>query len=316
MEQKIKHLLYCPFTGLGLYGGFRGNRWLENRIKIFKQFVVPALLSQTNQNFTLWISWRYEEKNNKQVIKLKEYLKNIGLKIFFTYSGVCFYDDKYKDEIAKERLINSLHGASGEIINETCETDYVYMTIQPSDDCYRNDAIEKIQKKFRDNPNIQAVGFKKGYIIDYQTKLLREYNPTTNPPFYTINFPRNIFIDPLKHIEYTGLKKDVGNYKKGTPIPSHEYVNDALDYKIIEDRGFLVGTHGENISTTFKHPFSGSMVSMEILNNFGLLNIMPLKIKYSFRKRILKLFPFKIQRKLRYILGEKIYNKLYEFLRS
>ena len=37
---KFKHLIYCPFTGLGLYNGFRGNRWLKNRIKIFKEFVV------------------------------------------------------------------------------------------------------------------------------------------------------------------------------------------------------------------------------------------------------------------------------------
>ena len=64
---EYKHLIYCPFTGLGLYGGFRGNRWLQNRIQIFKQFVIPSLKAQTNKDFTLWISWRPEEKNNPDI---------------------------------------------------------------------------------------------------------------------------------------------------------------------------------------------------------------------------------------------------------
>ena len=71
-----KHLIYCPFTGLGLYNGFRGNRWLKNRIKIFKQYVVPSLLNQSNQNFILWVSWRPEERNNIIISTLFKYLNS------------------------------------------------------------------------------------------------------------------------------------------------------------------------------------------------------------------------------------------------
>ena len=48
------------------------------------------------------------------------------------------------------------------------------------------------------------------------------------------------------------------------------------------------------------------------------LNEQPLKlkIKYSIRKRILRLLPQRLQKKLIYIFGEKIWNKIYGFLRN
>ena len=297
---KIAHLLYVPFVGLGLYGGMRGKRWLRNRITIFKQFVIPSLLNQTNQNFILWVSWRYEERTNPQVKELKNWL-DTKLNVVFTYAGVCFWDDKYPDEIAYERLINAIHGSMGELVNVIGEADYVLMTIQPSDDCYHRNMVAKVQEIFNDT-SFEVVGFEKGYIMNYLTKELAEYNPNTFPPFFTIKFPRATFIDPLKHVEYASYK-------------SHEYVMDKLNGSILRDRGFIVGTHGENISTHFNHPFKGLMVSRDILKDFGLFDVEPLKIKFSFRKKILRMLPHNIQRKLRYWLGEKFFARLYEFLR-
>ncbi len=105
--------MYVPFTGLGLYGGSRGNKWLRNRIKIFKSYVVRSLQAQTNQNFTIWISWRPEERFNKDVLALEFELKfKFGMdRVVFTYSGVCFYDDKFPDQEARERLAMSLHNS-------------------------------------------------------------------------------------------------------------------------------------------------------------------------------------------------------------
>lgn len=316
MEHKITHLLYIPFTGLGLYNGFRGQRWLKNRRKIFWDFVIPSLKAQTNKNFILWISWRYEEKDNPLVKELKSYLDNIGLKNVFTYSGVCFYDDKYPDDIARERLVSAIHGSMGQLLNVMGEVDTILMTIAPSDDCYHSNAVRFLQNAFKENSELQAIGFTKGYICNYITKEVREYNPTTNPPFYTIKFPRDIFIDPKRHTDYTALKKDVGKYKVGTPLPSHEYIAKCLKYGIINERGFLVGTHNENISTHFNIPFAGEKVDASILKDFGLYEVKPLKIKFSLRKRILRALPHKVQRKLRYWFGEIIYQRLYEFLRG
>jgi hypothetical protein len=300
---KIKHFMYVPFTGLGLYQGMRGNRWLKNRIKIFKQFVVPSLLNQTNRNFTVWIGWRPQERDNKYVLELQEWLKGTGLDFVFTFGGLCFWDDKYEDLEARSRLATALHLSMRELINLLGDVDEVLMTIQPSDDCYRKDAVELIQAGLKGN--YQAFGFAKGYISNYLTKEVSEYNPTTNPPFYTIRFPKEIFIEPQRHIAYA-------------PIKSHEYVGDHLKYNAFSYRGFLVGTHGENVSTYFNHPFKGQEVEdiKGVLSEFGLQNVEPLRLPISIRKKIMAKLPYGWQRKLRYWVGEKFYHRVYNFLRN
>ena len=176
--------MYCPWTGLGLYNGFRGNKWLCNRIKIFKQFVLPTLKAQ--KDFILWCSWRNQERYNRHVKEFIDYLAEVKeFKTVHTFSGVCFWDDKFPDEIAHERLISSLHGSMSDLINVT-NSDFVLMTIQPSDDCYSKIAIKGIQEVFEKMPNLQAFGFLKGYLMNYRTGELAEYNPKTTPPFFTI----------------------------------------------------------------------------------------------------------------------------------
>jgi hypothetical protein len=299
----FKHFLMVPFTGLGLYGGYRGARWLRNRITIFKQFVVPSLIHQTEKNFTLWVSWRPEERSNKQVQDLKNWLATYTeLKVIFTYGGLPIWDDKFPDEVAKFRLATNLHLSIRDLVDEIGDVDYVYMTIQPSDDCYRSDAVALIHKAFEID-NMQAFGFAKGYICNYQTLEVSDYNPTTNPPFYTIKFPKKIFTEPQEHVAYA-------------PIKSHEYVADHLKYAILNERCFLVGCHGENVSTYYNHPFKGNWVDKETLWNFGLMGVQSLTLPVSLRKRFMRLMPYKVQRKLRYWFGECLYSRFYEYLRN
>lgn len=311
--------MYVPFTGLGLYGGFRGNRWLKNRVEIFKQFVVPSLQAQTNQEFVVWISWRREERSNKIVVELEQYLIAVfgKTRVAFTFAGVCFYDDKYEDKEARERLIHAVHYSLPNLLDFIGGAEYVFMTIQPSDDLYHCTAVEGIHKLFNAYPKFQAVGFSKGYICNYNNKEVSEYNPTTNPPFYTIKFPYDIFTEPYQHTEFTSLKKDSGKYKAGTPLPSHEYVGECLAYGTVGDlRGFMVGTHGENISTTYVHPFKGEIVNAYVLKDFGIYDVPNCAIRFSLRKKILRKLPHPVQRKLRFIFGEKIWQGIYNFLRS
>lgn len=301
----MKHLFYIPFTGLGLYGGHRGGRWLKNRIAIFKQFVVPSLRAQTNQNFSLWVSWRNDDRGTKIIDDLKTDLISIfgHDRVVFTYGGVCFWDDKYPDETAHTRLISSLHHTLGDLINHIGDVKHVLMTIQPSDDCYHSGMVDEIQTLFN-NTDYQAIGYDRGYLANYQTLEVKEYNPKTNPPFFTIKFPKEIFIDPLKHAKYTG------------PYKSHEYVGEKLKYLQIPKRGFLVGSHGENISTHFNNPYGGEAADQSVLVDFGLSLVKPIKICYSIRKQLMRKLPYRVQRKLRYIFGERIYSKLYNFLRN
>jgi len=324
---KYVHLLVVPFTGLGLYFGYRGARWLKNRVKIFEQFVIPSLLNQTCKDFTVWVAWRPEERHNGIVKNFVERLGSIKeLKFIHTFSGCPIYDDKYPDEIARERLTTAIHGAMSELVNATegeFGYEYVLMTIQPSDDCYHKDVIKGIQSVFKEAWQLQAIGFKKGYLMNYQTKELAEWNPSTNPPFYTIKFLRADFIDTLKHIQHTALKHDVGKYKKGTPLPSHEYVGDCLRYGLIADiRGFLVGVHGDNISTVWDHPYKGEIQDAKVLADFGLEKVEPLKRVFSPGRILFDCLPFKVKRKLRYLAGEKqwilrpVFNLIYNLLRT
>lgn len=302
--------MMIPFTGLGLFQGFRGDRWLRNRIKIFEQFVIPSLQAQTNKNFTVWIAWRSEEKTNKIVQELKHRMDNISdLQFIFTYGGCPFYDDKYPLGEARARLVGNLHNTLGELLDDIGEVDEVYMTIQPSDDCYNRSAVARIQEALKDE--IQAVGFKHGYIINYFNLEVSEYNPSTNPPFVTVKFPRDIFVDPILHADYTALKHDVTGYPKGTPCPSHEYYKDVFGdgYKQINLRGFLVGCHSENISTFYNHPFKGKAFNLA-MDMFGLKGVDKLVLKNSIRKKILRKLPFKVQKKLRYWYAERLYNWL------
>lgn len=310
----MKHFLYIPFTGLGLYGGSRGKAWLRDRIAIFKNFVVPSMQAQTNQNFTIWASFRKEERSNKDVQHLETYLKDIfGERVVFTYSGVCFYDDKHPNDAARERLITSLHHSMTELINHVGDVQDVVYTIQPSDDCYHSGMVEEIQMLFK-NTDYNAIGYKHGYIMNYRTGELREYNPETNPPFFSIRFPKEIFIDPFKHAQWTALKKDVNQYKAGTPYPSHEYIGDCVHYLQLPKRGFLVGTHGRNISTHFKHPYAGNEVDKTTLKDFGIIHAPLIAIHDTLRSTLMKKLPHRVQRKLRYIFGEKIYQSIYQFI--
>lgn len=301
------HFLYTPFTGLGLYQGFRGNRWLRNRISVFKEIVVPSLQNQTNKNFVLWVSWRPEERFNPYVKELWSYLQNIKeFKTVFTYSGVCFWDDKYSDEEAHSRLAQAIHESAHTLVNEI-GTDTVLMTIQPSDDVYHLGFVEEIQTLF-EKTDFQAIGYNSGYITNYKTGEICEYTPKTNPPFFTLKFPKDIFLDPIRHMKYSG------------PYKSHEYVGDHMKYLSVPKRGFCVGTHGENISTHFNHPYAGRRLEGEerekTLEAFGINPNQRIKIHISVRKWVMKKLPYGWQRKLRYWFGECLYNRFYNFIRG
>jgi len=317
-----KFIISCPFTGLGLYGGFRGNRWLRNRIQIFKQFVIPSLLAQEDRDFVLWVQWRPEEKTNKYVIELDKYLSEIpNFTHVFTYGGITIWDDKFPDEIAREKLCNSLSNSLQYLFDYLPDCERVYWLLQPSDDLYDKKTVAEVRKAFANYP-AQAVSFSKGYICNYNTKELSEYNPNTNPPFFAINFPRDVFFDPGRHMTYISLKEDIGKYKKGTPQPSHEYLPKCLETYYFDSRGFCVGCHLSNISTYYNHPFKGNIVSQEILDKFGIRDVEKLVIPLSWRKVIFDKLPFGFKKKLRYWSGEKkwilrpLCARIYDILRG
>lgn len=282
------HFMYVPFTGLGIRGGYRGDKWLKNRIRVFKQFVLPSLTNQTSQQFILWISWRPEDKCNPIVKDFYKTLDSIrGMRVVFTYGGLCFWDDKYPDD----RLLDRLKATLPKLKSYVQTVDEVFMTIQPSDDLYIDTAVSQIRAKFSSpkfkRQGTNAVGWRKGYIMNYADKMIATYNPKTIPPFFTIRFPTPVFVDPQQHYDYTG------------PYKSHEFVVEHMKWADIKGRGFIVGTHGENISTVWDHPYQGALLSPErterTLLRFGIWLSDPVVVRKGVRllaRRVLNMLPF------------------------
>ena len=262
----MKHLVYIPFTGLGLKGGFRGQTWLRNRIEVFKKFTLVSLLHQSNRDFVVWLQWRPEDQDNSQIKKLEKTLNALRDFTFIsTYGGLCFEDDKYDRPYSLERLETNLKRTLPELRAVLGEEQTILMTIQPSDDCYLSHAFQEIQDKAK-TLNItkpHSIGYRQGYMMNYNTLELAEYanqnpqdqtdkestyNTYTIPPFFTVVFPRNVFVDPKAHMKWTG------------PYRSHEYIGNDTTYIDLKGSGFIVGTHGENISTTWTHRYKGRML--------------------------------------------------------
>lgn len=286
------HFLYVPFTGLGLYKGYRGDQWLKNRITVFKNFVVPALMNQTKQEFIVWMSWRPEERANSIVQDLMKSLDQLrGMRFVHTFGGCCFYDDKYPPEIATQRVLKSLYASLPDLKSWVPEdTDYVLMTIAASDDMYISHAVKEIQEfEYKEK---RAIGYAQGYIMNYRTLEMAYYNPKTIPPFFTIMFPPQVFLNPGEHYKYIG------------PYESHEYIKDVMEFIPLKGRGFIVGTHGENISTSFEHSFRGALLEEDereaILIQSGLFTAQPVVLEKDYRRKFMKKLMNALPRALQY----------------
>jgi len=266
-KYQICHLVYTPFTGLGR-PGFKGDDWYKKRIEIFKENTLKSLQNQTSQFFVHWISFREEEQSNDLTKELFTYLCGINWRVIFTFGGLCWWDDKFKNDKLLERLEDTLPSLK-EIVGDA---KYVYETVLASDDMYHKDVIEEIEN--------QPFAFKRalvhwnGYIQNLETGQLAEYNPPAGhlPPFYTIMYPADVFLNPKKHFKYI------------CEMISHEDVDRLFDCIRLPDGRYVVNVHGNNLSTSWmgykhnalektKHDFIGEEITdekEEILINFRL----------------------------------------------
>ncbi len=223
---KYKHFALVPFTGLGLHNGYRGDAWLKNRIEIFKCFTLQSILNQTDKDFVVWVCWRAEEKENLIVQDFITYLSSwYGYSFVHTFHGIPFWDDKYDDKTAGKRLMDTLKGSLPELKDIVGDSERVLLTIQPSDDMYISTAMAQVKEALKGEKTNRSAGWKEGYIMNYRTKEIAKYSTEgwktdhistykteTIPPFFTILFSREEFLDPEKH--YKHISKYVGNKVK------------------------------------------------------------------------------------------------------
>lgn len=288
------HLIMCPFTGLGLYHGYRGDKWFKYRIEIFKKYVLKALLNQTEKDFVLWVCFREEERDNPITKQFYEDLNKTGLKFIFTFGGIPIWDDKYKDDKLLERLKVILPQLEAIYNGEK----YIYETCQPSDDFYHRKEVEEIQAQPYKERRILV--HERGYVMNKDTQRLADWNPTTiNPPFYTIMYPADVFFDAQKHFDYMKNSK------------SHEDVLWLFEPVKMPDYRYCVLIHGNQISTSWYHPYREGKYNWEpsnaIMKEFGIETEKPSAIRLG---------TFQIKKTIRYFIYRiLIRGHLYKMLK-
>lgn len=246
---KTKIICHIPFTGLGILDGFRGNEWFERRIELFHKYTLKSLLNQTEQDFTIWLSFRPEEEYNPLIQTI-----NIPHKHIFTFGGIPIWDDKKinEEQWLFERLKKILPKLKGII-----GSDDVKMVNLGSDDMYSKEVFKSVKAQpFKEGT---VLTHRLGYIYSDTTDQLAEWNPTTHPPFHTIMFSNETFLNPEKHFQF--------NYK------SHEFIPSLFKEVRMPDRRYCAVVHDKNISTIYFHPFKGREIwdeieKQNILNNF------------------------------------------------
>jgi len=252
------HFVYIPFTGLGLFDGFRGQEWFKNRAKIFQETTLKSLLNQSTKDFIVWISFRPQERKNPVTRQIRRILEQSGLRFVFTFDGVMMYDDRglEHNKDLKERMARSLKVLKPLVGKEK----WVYKTDCGSDDMLHKDALKEIQQE---EPREKgATYYLNGYIYNYNTGQLADWIRNTSCSKYTVIYPADIFLNAEKHLEYIdGLK-------------SHEYLPLVFDATRLPDGRYCCCVHGYNISTGWNNSFRGEEYFGEeknkILKQFGL----------------------------------------------
>ncbi len=255
----MTHIIQTVMTGRSNRKEYKDN-WIKNRVDIFKNYTLKSLLNQKNKDFVHWISFRPDDNGMAWVKELKAHLESLkDYKFVFTYDGQPYHDDRGDNTYLKKRFEWSLEVVAPYI------KDNVYFTVLDSDDCLIDTAVESIQNIPFDKD--MAIVMRKGYIYNLKDKKLAEWNPATNPPFYTLMFEKDTFLNPQAYLE---------NWRA---FNSHEDIVFLWKTKSIWDGSYLITTHENNKSTKWhnvyfrKHPFIGKDLTNkkdEILCQFGI----------------------------------------------
>jgi hypothetical protein len=299
-EMTKLHVIYTPFTGVGLYGGYRGDEWFRERIRVFKKFTLPSLRQQGR--FVHWLSFRPEERGNPICKELLAELESSGYPFVATFDGLMYWDDKFptdlrgklrvlwnhlrwayrkgrwetvlpmirevwwsKNATLEERLTDSLVSIMLHPILSDWDgdLDYVYLTRIDSDDCLADGVLASIREA--DPERYSVVTFLDGCIYREETGELCTWEPRTNPPFHTIIFSGRDFFIPYRHLaRYGGYR----SHEDAPDIGNTLYLGNPHPYLV------TVHGRGNHISTTWDHPFRGSEITGEererVLRSFAI----------------------------------------------
>lgn len=246
-----KIILSTPFTGKTSWGdGFSGQDWYEFRAEIFKEFTIKSIIKQTDKRFLWWIQFRPEERHNPVTKEIEKALNKARISYTMTFHGPMIVEDEatwHNDD-----LIERVEKSMVYIKPLVSFFEYIYEVNLDSDDLIHKDFVKTLREEpFRENG---AMYCKDGYIWQLPDKVAKWHNPDSNQN-YTIMYPNEIYLDPVKKYKYqNGLK-------------SHEEVPKLFNAKEMKGM-YCTLTHDTNVSTIWDHHFRGEEVDKKILKDF------------------------------------------------
>lgn len=241
MNNKTLHIIANEFTRHIPHP----DDWWDRRLDIYEHYCLASIKNQTNKNFILLMTLNWVP--DKYQLRIRKILEN---------SGLNFIIRNYATTTISEALSNVSN-----------KYDFVYHTRVDSDDMFHKDAISEIQSY--EFSHRQALIFQKGYCYDCRVNRLQHYF-MPSPPFSTIMYPMNVYLDEKKQEEYKSFK-------------SHDALLGAMPHTKLSENKFIVNVHGTNRVTIYQNDrtiFKGHEKETEIpaleidtiLKNFGILS--------------------------------------------
>lgn len=285
-QPKVKHIIYIPFSGVGLFDDPKDDTWLKYRIEIFKEFTLKSIINQSKPIDLLWLG--FDGRYNNPLIK--NLLESIKIPVISTHTGLIYTDDKFifrnkstdlyestwkyawrmfgralkkrklyiftrflKNLYLKNRSLSSrLDDTLKIIVDALGWFEYIYLTRLDSDDLLHRDYIKEVSTY---SPTYKKALIRdKGYVYNRNSAELAEWVPKTCPQFFTLQIPRNIMLRSQSFVDY---------WKDYT---THEDVKKAFNYDTLADHKYCMLIHGNQISSIWGHPFRGKSIGNTMTN--------------------------------------------------
>jgi len=209
MNNETLHIIGNEFSrGIG-----HPFEWWEHRLNIYEHFTLASIKNQTNKNFV--ISMTIDNYFPPELIpRLEKMLIESGQQFIFANRYLNNFAEKMKPYLQYK---------------------YIYHTRIDSDDLFHKDIVNEIQKY--EYAHRRALVFQKGYCYDCKNKRLQHYK-MPSPPFATIMFPIDIYLDENKRREYMNIQ-------------GHDMVLKQMNSIILSENKFIVLVHGGNLDTWY-----------------------------------------------------------------
>lgn len=269
-EPTVKHYLlteynldYSAFTDQSY---ICDEEWHTYRNKIFEDYCIPSVESQSNQNFE-WAIFFNEDKRKKYQLFLNRIQNKVNNIIFFFVSPTESHVDLFSQYISSKNIEG-----------------YLLTTRMDNDDCISTNFVESIHKKFFE---LNSAGKADDLIINVGNGYQYEFVfPFRKAMIYDYDFSPFV----------THVYKLNGNIETVLNHPHHLWENHSVSVELSSEENWIQLIHGKNLANRVL-----SLKLLPVINDrrfpvikkapknnyfFGLI-FYPIQIMYTIYQRII-----------------------------